>query len=146
MEENNTIVLIKINTPVLEKNTDWVLNRDMKFSERVKKARKYAKMSQESLALAVGCSQGLISKIERGEQEETAYVVKIARACKVNVDWLDAETGEMAEPDFHYPPNSPESKALSVMQQMDEATKYQAVRLLNSLAEPVDSNGHTNSQ
>lgn len=92
---NNTIVLSKINTPVLESSNILVLNEFMKFSERLKIARKHAKLSQEDLALAVGVTQGLISKIERGEQEETAAVVKLAKACNVRVEWLDEGSGEM---------------------------------------------------
>jgi len=95
MMSNNTTVLYRNNTPVLEKSNFRVFNYAMKFSERVKKARLHAKLSQEELALLVGCTQGLISKIERGDQEESALIVKIAKACKVSAQWLDDGSGEM---------------------------------------------------
>lgn len=82
---------------VLENINSVVLNVSMKFSERVKQARLFANLSQEELALAVGLTQGLISKIERGDQEETASVVKIAKACSVRPEWLDDGSGEMTD-------------------------------------------------
>lgn len=43
-------------------------------------------------------------------------------------------------------PNSPEAKVLSAMQHMDEATKYQVVKISNTLAEPEETNGKHNTQ
>lgn len=62
------------------------------------------------------------------------------------IGYIQNGEGEM----FHghiYKINSPEHKALAAMQQMDDPTKYQAVRLLNTLAEPTeDKNGNHKSQ
>lgn len=67
----------------------------MHIKDRFKQARKHAKLSQEELALAVGCTQGLISKIERGDQEGTGLIVDIAKACGVRPEWLALGQGEM---------------------------------------------------
>lgn len=118
----------------------------MKFSERVKAARLYAKLSQEDLALAVGCTQGLISKIERGDQEETSLTVKIARTCNVNPDWLEDETGPM-EKNLYAAPGSLEQKVLAVMQPMSEYEKVQYLRIGHTLAQPTEEpNGKHSSQ
>lgn len=74
-----------------------VLNAKMVIGERFKLARKHAKLSQEELALAVGCTQGLISKIERGDQDATGLIVKIAEACGVSAKWLALGQGEMLD-------------------------------------------------
>jgi len=133
--ENNTTVLYKNNTTVLEIDNILVLNVVMKFSERIRIARVHAKLTQEELALAVGLTQGLISKIERGDQEETASIVKIAKACKVRAEWLDDGTGNMLDDAYIYE-TTPEAKVLFAMQHMDDATKYQVVKISNSLIEP----------
>lgn len=111
----------------------------MNFSERIKAARLHAKLSQEELALAIGVSQGLISKIERGDQDETASIVKIAKVCGVSPFWLDTEEGEMVE---EYPTYDKfDKQVLAIMQHMDMPTKYQLVKISNSLAEPEKDNG-----
>lgn len=139
MSKNNTIVLLNCNTLVLEKHNSLVLNIRMNFSERIKAARLHAKLSQEELALAIGVSQGLISKIERGDQDETASIVKIAKVCGVSPFWLDTEEGEMVE---EYPTYDKfDKQVLAIMQHMDMPTKYQLVKISNSLAEPEKDNG-----
>lgn len=109
----------------------------MKLGERLKQARAYAKISQEELALRLNASQSLISKIERGEQDETTLVVKMAKICNVSIEWLDDGTGEMITSSLPYK-NSPEAMILIAMQPMDERTKYQAVKIVNTLAEPAE--------
>lgn len=69
----------------------------MNLANRLKAARKHAGISQEELALRIGVSQSLITKIERGLQGTTTLTVKIALACGVSVVWLDDGTGEMLE-------------------------------------------------
>lgn len=146
MASNSTTVLFNYNTTVLEKNMHMLFNSVMKLSERVKTARLYAKLSQEELALAVGCTQGLISKIERGDQEETSLVVKIARTCNVNPDWLEDETGPM-EKNLSAKPDSIEQKVLAVMQPMTEYEKVQFLRIGHTLTEPTqEPNGKHNTQ
>lgn len=125
MTENNTTVLYKNNTTVLENISSVVLNVSMKFSERVKQARQFAKLSQEELALAVGLTQGLISKIERGDQEETASVVKIAKVCGVRPEWLDDESGEMI--DGLYVEGEKLKNAFIIMQSLPEYALDEAI-------------------
>lgn len=130
--KNNTIVLNENNTKVLELINISVFNEKMKFSERLYKARKHAKLSQEDLALAVGLTQGLISKIERGEQEETAAVVKIARICGVRPEWLDDGSGEMT--DGLYIEDGKIKKAVLIMQELPEYALDEAIKGLDSVS------------
>lgn len=95
MLNNTTIVISPVNTLVLDNENILRFNYFMKLSERLKRARAHAKISQEELALRLNASQSLISKIERGEQEETTLIVKIAKICGVSIDWMDSGEGEM---------------------------------------------------
>ncbi len=104
----------------------------MKFSERVKVARQFASLSQEELALAVGLTQGLISKIERGDQEETASVVKIAKACGVRPEWLDDGSGEMT--DGLYVEDERIKKAVLLMQELPDYALDEAIKGLDSVS------------
>lgn len=137
MSNNTTIVVYAVNTKVLDNVINLSFNHNMKLGERLKQARAYAKISQEELALRLNASQSLISKIERGEQDETTLVVKMAKICNVSIEWLDDGTGEMITSSLPYK-NSPEAMILIAMQPMDERTKYQAVKIVNTLAEPAE--------
>lgn len=94
METLNTIVLPNVKTNVFASEGTFHDNCLMTLSERIKKARDYAKLSQEDLADAVGCSIDLIRKLEQGNRKDTTFKIKIAKACGVNAEWLD--TGEGA--------------------------------------------------
>lgn len=65
------------------------------LKDRLKTARKNAKMTQAQLAKAVPISQGTISDLESGRNKGTASLVKIAQALKVNAHWLATGEGEM---------------------------------------------------
>jgi transcriptional regulator with XRE-family HTH domain len=67
------------------------------LGERLKIAREYAGLSQEKLGEEAGCGQAVVSKIERGDQKKSAYVVQLAVACNVRPEWLAMEEGEMKE-------------------------------------------------
>lgn len=72
----------------------------MKFSERVKAARKHAGYTQVQLArLVTGdpeAGNSVIERIEnRPEQERSDYTTQIAHHCKVNPMWLATGAGEM---------------------------------------------------
>jgi transcriptional regulator with XRE-family HTH domain len=69
----------------------------MNFSERLRRAREHADLTQEALAQRSGVKQGTISKIERGESESSTFVVQLAVACGVRCEWLALEIGEMLE-------------------------------------------------
>lgn len=58
------------------------------FSDRVKKSRKAAKLTQTQLAKVSGLSQATISDIERGRNASSRDVVALASALKVSAEWL----------------------------------------------------------
>lgn len=137
MTNNTTIVILPVNTLVLENKNSFSFNENMKFSERLKAARLHANLSQEELALRLNASQSLISKIELGHQEESTLVVKMAKACGVSTDWLDSGEGNMLEK-LYITNTTPEAQLFKVMQNMDAATKYQLVKIGITLAEPAE--------
>lgn len=64
---------------------------------RIKELRTQKKLTQQGLAMAIGCSQNQISKIESGKSEPTSSLLKsLAHFFKVSVDYLLCET------DFRY--------------------------------------------
>jgi transcriptional regulator with XRE-family HTH domain len=86
---NNTRVLNKINTPVVCLFNTSVLDlRTMEYGERLRLARTYKGLSQTELAERSGVGQGSISKIERGDQEYSAYDVEFGLALDVHPAWL----------------------------------------------------------
>jgi SOS-response transcriptional repressor LexA len=62
------------------------------FGNRIKQARKLAKLTQAQLARAVGISQGSLSEMEN-EGLSSTYTVQIAHACGVNANWLATGVG-----------------------------------------------------
>lgn len=88
---NNTQVFQKSNTQVVCENNTNVLaliNMRLNYGERLKAARKQKKLSQAELAKISGVGQGSISKIERGDQDTSAYDVELSYALDVNPLWL----------------------------------------------------------
>ncbi|UQS92496.1 helix-turn-helix domain-containing protein [Pseudomonas chlororaphis subsp. piscium] len=67
----------------------------MEFKDRLKAARRHAKLNQAELAAKAGITQTSISDLERGKSKATAHVVKIADACGVSAKWLSDEIGPM---------------------------------------------------
>lgn len=65
------------------------------FKDRLKAARKHARMTQADLAKAVGTSQGSISDLEVGRNKISTNTVKIAQVLGVNPVWLESGAGEM---------------------------------------------------
>lgn len=64
------------------------------FGQRIKQARKHAKLTQEQLAKAIGMSQGSLSEAEKVGLSST-YTVQIAKACGVSANWLATGVGHM---------------------------------------------------
>ena len=58
------------------------------FGQRVREARKEAKLTQPQLAKAAGLSQTTISDIERGRNSGSSEVTSLARALNVTPEWL----------------------------------------------------------
>lgn len=60
----------------------------MTLGLRLKAARLRKNMTQADLETASGVKQGTISKIERGDQEQSSYVVALALALDVDPGYL----------------------------------------------------------
>lgn len=63
--------------------------------ERLKKARKHAKMTQVDLAKAVDAKQGAISDLENGRNHSSTKLIQMALCTGVNPEWLSTGKGEM---------------------------------------------------
>lgn len=118
----------------------------MKFCERLKLARTYAKLTQQELVDRLGTkedgrplmAQSNLAKMELSQEAKgSIYSAIIANVCQVNPLWLANEIGEMTENQYMNN-NSLEAKVLHAMQNMDAATKYQLVKISDSLAESTE--------
>lgn len=69
----------------------------MELKDRIKAARRHAKLSQAQLAAAAGITQASISDLERAKSLATSHCVQIAVACGVSPTWLSDGSGEMLE-------------------------------------------------
>jgi len=91
-------------------------NQQMEYKDRVKAARKHARLTQVELAKLVGIDQASISDLERGRSGRSSYNASIAKACGVSALWLEKGSGEMLanpgepsnvspveQPSFRYP-------------------------------------------
>ena len=67
----------------------------MEFKDRVRAARKHAKLNQAQLAAKAGIHQSVVSKIEQGLYLQSRFSVAIATSCGVNPTWLVSGSGEM---------------------------------------------------
>lgn len=67
------------------------------FGARLRSAREALGLSQQQLADKCGVGQGSISKIERGDQDESRHTVKLASALRVNALWLATGDGPRSE-------------------------------------------------
>lgn len=65
------------------------------FKDRLKLARKNAKMTQAQLAKAVNTTQGSISDLESGRNKTSTNTLQIANVLQVNPNWLATGEGEM---------------------------------------------------
>lgn len=67
------------------------------LAERLKKARKHAKLSQTAVAEKINISQPSYSALERGESRTTSKIIELANLFDVNAEWLDSGKGEMLD-------------------------------------------------
>ncbi|CQJ12410.1 transcriptional repressor DicA [Yersinia mollaretii] len=89
----------------------------MELAERLKKARKAAKLTQVQLGERAGVTQAAIQKIEAGKVEKTGYLVALANALNVDPQWLSGEAnnlGSNVKPDRSDSSIPPESEWGSV--------------------------------
>lgn len=70
----------------------------MEYKDRIKAARKHAKLTQAALADAVGIKQASISELETGKSQSSTYNATIAKACGVDPVWLETGRGSMLPP------------------------------------------------
>lgn len=75
----------------------------MEFRDRLKAARKHAKLTQKQLGEAVGMTQQSYQGLESGLTASSSYTTAIAVRCGVSPEWLALGTGEMvpAPPSQH---------------------------------------------
>lgn len=66
------------------------------LAQRLRLSRKERGLTQAQLAEAAGVAQSDISKLERGEAQKTANLVRLAKALGVNPAWLDTGDGPTA--------------------------------------------------
>ena len=101
----------------------------MKYGERLKLARKDAKMTQAALAEAAGLSQPTIHHLESETSEGSIYTPRLARLLKVSADWLADEIGEMRP--MLYTTADPKIIAVAkLMQDLPEYGKDAAAKML----------------
>ncbi|MFV3316533.1 LexA family transcriptional regulator [Pseudomonas sp. NY15374] len=84
----------------------------MNYSQRLKAARKHAKLTQAELSKAVGITQTSISDLERGKSASSTFSASIARICGVSALWLETGEGSMTVDDTGsagYPSQGPAS-------------------------------------
>jgi phage repressor protein C with HTH and peptisase S24 domain len=79
----------------LQAHRETFENRRMEYKDRLKQARKHAKLSQLELAQRVGITQTSISDLERGKSASSSYNASIAKNCGVSAIWLENGTGPM---------------------------------------------------
>lgn len=63
------------------------------LASRLKQARKEAGLTQRELAEAAGIQQPVISQIEKGQNQQSAHIAKLAHACRVRALWLSDGVG-----------------------------------------------------
>lgn len=67
----------------------------MEYKDRIKAARKHARLTQAELAGRVGIDQTSISDLERGKSASSSHGASIASSCGVSALWLEKGVGEM---------------------------------------------------
>lgn len=93
----------------------------MKLSERVRKAREFAGLTQVELAeriktlFGASITQAAISKLEKGGAS-TSFIAELAAACGVSAIWLSSEQGPMVlgGPEIERPSNHNKGKTIYV--------------------------------
>lgn len=115
----------------------------MDYGDRLKLARKHAKLTQEALAEKSDVKQPSISYLENSRNECTGseFTARFARVCGVSVDWLSDEIGEMV-PSI-YQTTDPKIIAVArVMEPMPEYAKDAAVKDVAEVAELIARAAH----
>jgi transcriptional regulator with XRE-family HTH domain len=101
----------------------------MTLADRLKLARKHAKLSQPQLQELSGVPQQTISNIERGIQDKSTDIVPLAIACGVRPEWLAMERGDMTDG-----MNEKIRIAVTLMQEMPEYALDEAIKSVDTVA------------
>jgi transcriptional regulator with XRE-family HTH domain len=103
----------------------------MTLGERLKTAREFAGLTQKDLEQKSGVLQQMISKIENGKQETSAYVVQLAVACGVRPEWLALGQGEMVTAEIDKSTMTYDIKeVVSQMVAMEPAEQYKVRKMI----------------
>lgn len=101
----------------------------MTLGNRIKAARKKAKLTQKEVGAHFGISSQAVSQWERDEVvPEFDKLGKLGKVLKIPADWLLSGSGP--------PPDQDEIVAL--LDRLDLASRRQALRILRSLIEDSD--------
>lgn len=112
----------------------------MKYGERLKAARKHAKLTQAGLAEAAGVGgQRNVSKLESGDAEGSEFTAQYAMACGVDSYWLATGNGSMLS--IQYSTDQRISKALVLLQEMPDYALDKALGDIDSLAKLIAKTG-----
>lgn len=101
------------------------------FGKRVLRARKWAGMTQQDLADAIGCRQSNIAEAEH-RADASMLTVAIARATGTCPDWLATGQGEMCA-------NSPDSPPVPNISLSDAPEPTDVIRVLAQLLMPLNA-------
>lgn len=93
----------------------------MTLGNRIKLARYHANLDRHELAFAIGCSYDMIAKLENNQRAGTTLLNKIAKACAVNLDWIEFESGDML------------NHQLKAQQEIAEYSNNEFIDLFNAL-------------
>lgn len=123
----------------LTKNNAVYTVCDMKYGERLRAAREHAKLKQEELASMVGIKQPSYSYLENPKSKATGsiHTARFARICRVSVDWLSDEIGEMI-PDVYSTTDSKIIAAAKILEPMTDYGKDAAVKNITEIAQLIE--------
>jgi transcriptional regulator with XRE-family HTH domain len=98
---------------------------------RLLQARDYAGISQSELARKSGVSQTIVSRLERNEAKRTRDIVRLARACGVNSEWLAEGVGEMVNKHKQHNVANVLEDLLGFVQQTDPILREKVINLID---------------
>ena len=114
----------------------------MELKDRLKHARRHARLTQSELAERAGIKQASISEIERGLSRTSGHLVKLAQICGVNPIWLAEGAGpafDGDEADTSHQVTSAADMVRQMLANKGAALSEQARKRLLEVAEETDS-------
>jgi transcriptional regulator with XRE-family HTH domain len=114
---------------------------DMTLGERLRRAREHAGLTQKELEEKSGVLQQMISKVENGRQETSAYVVQLAIACGVRPEWLALGQGEMVAVEVNKSQLTYEmQQVVSQMAAMEPSEQYKVRKMIEVITGTIARN------